>query len=323
MKLLALMDTLLRDREALYRLGRDGRAPVELLGRLLLVFTLAAGLYGFGMGSFRWIHPGFFFSDFELSDGRQVVAEGKVAGLNAGNRTIYTSGAVLPALSAASVRFNLTQPTEPFAVAATGTEKGFATIVLAEGAGLEEVEAWKIPAWVALKTPLLFLVTLLLCAPALYVLNLAFNMRLHFMPVMTLMVFALTATGVLLAVLSPIAVLFSSVTASYHFMKAFHLLVFAVAGLYGVKVLGEGLLSCAPPQAQDEGEGKKVRVISWFSRKALLCSWLILYAFVGGQMAWTLKPFLGTPYLPETPPFRLEEGNIYVSFCQSLAQMLK
>lgn len=26
-----------------------------------------------------------------------------------------------------------------------------------------------------------------------------------------------------------------------------------------------------------------------------------------------LKPFLGTPYLPATPPFRLERGNIFVS----------
>ena len=39
---------------------------------------------------------------------------------------------------------------------------------------------------------------------------------------------------------------------------------------------------------------------------------------MGAQVAWTLKPFLGTPYLPETPPFRLDKGNIFVSTLESL-----
>jgi hypothetical protein len=58
-------------------------------------------------------------------------------------------------------------------------------------------------------------------------------------------------------------------------------------------------------------------------RRAALVSWLILYGLVGGQVAWTLKPFLGTPYLPALPPFRLESGNIYVSFFSSLNAMSK
>ena len=48
----------------------------------------------------------------------------------------------------------------------------------------------------------------------------------------------------------------------------------------------------------------------------------MLYALVGGQLAWTLKPFLGTPYLPETPPFRIESGNIYVSAFKTVGKLL-
>lgn len=82
-----------------------------------------------------------------------------------------------------------------------------------------------------------------------------------------------------------------------------------MAGLFGVKVLAEGMARLAPQSAK--------------GFKKVLLTWLLLYCIVGGQIAWTLKPFLGTPYLPATPPFRVEGGNIYVSFAQSLSKMGK
>jgi hypothetical protein len=104
--------------------------------------------------------------------------------------------------------------------------------------------------------------------------------------------------------------LFTVVTENYHFMKVLHVLVFAIAGAFGVSVLHGGLKRLAP-----RGFAGFLRV------KALLLSWLVLYALVGGQVAWTLKPFLGTPYLPATPPFRIESGNIYVSMARSVTRM--
>jgi len=96
------------------------------------------------------------------------------------------------------------------------------------------------------------------------------------------------------------------------YLKVMHLLIFAVAGIFGVRVLWEGLW-----RLTGRGAFRKIRAT------ALLGAWLILYCFVGGQLAWTLKPFLGTPYLPATPPFRIESGNIYVSFFQSLAKVTR
>ena len=179
-------------------------------------------------------------------------------------------------------------------------------------------------ALVAVKTPLLFLLALAICAPALYVLNLMSGMGLRFGPVMTLMAFALAATGVVLGVFVPIATLFGIVTHNYHFMKVMHLAIFAVAGVFGVKVLGEGLFKMAPHK-DEEGSDRSVgfQLKSWVRVRSLVISWLLLYALVGGQLAWTLKPFLGTPYLPETPPFRVESGNIYVSVFGSVGKMMK
>jgi len=169
---------------------------------------------------------------------------------------------------------------------------------------------------VALKTPLVFVLTLLVCALALYVLNLAFGLQLRFLPSMTLALFALAGTGVMLAVFAPIALLFTVVTANYHFMKILHVLVFGIAGVFGVRILAEGLARMTGPPGEGAGA---VRTTG--RTRLLLLAWLLLYCLVGAQVAWTMKPFLGTPYLPETPPFRVDKGNIFVNTMESWRQL--
>ena len=307
MNLLKTMDALLRDPESVYRMAAEGRDLGRLCAKLLLIFVITAGLCGAAMGSFRWLHPGFFFSDFELSSPEGPVASGQVAGVNYDTNTIYATGALPDVAEDATIRFNLTQPSDPYKVQYVTREKGYTAIVLAPGSSLGEPDAWKLPLLVAAKTPLLFILTLGICSLALYVLNLAFDIRLHFMPVMTTMSFGLAATGVMLGVLVPITGMFSVVTGDYHFMKVLHLLAFTLAGLYGVKILYRGLVRLAPEGSR--GVGKLVFV------------YLVLYCIIGSQVAWTLKPYLGTPYLPATPPFRVEAGNIYVSVFSSAARV--
>jgi len=310
MNIFKMMDSLLRDRDSLYTRAAAGDGLARLCLKLLLLFVVASGLYGAAMGSFRCIHPGYFFSDFELTANGDPVVSGKVAGIDAEARKIYVAkGQSLPKVENAEVCFNVTRPTEPYKVAAVSEEKGYGVITLAADAQLAEPDAWRLPLLVAAKVPALFLLTLVVCCLVLYILNLAFGMGLHFLPTMTLVTFALAATGVMLGVFVPIAVLFAVVTENYHFMKLLHLFVFGVSGLFGVRVLYEGLTRLAP-----ESVGRH-------KTKALVLSWLLLYSLVGGQLAWTLKPFLGTPYLPATPPFRVESGNIYVSVFESVSQL--
>jgi hypothetical protein len=308
MRLFKLIDTVFRDRDSLYAQITPESAPAALLRQLLWLFVVTAGVYGLAMGSFRLLHPEFFFSDYEISLPDKQVLRGKVAGLDPEKAVVYTEKLAEPLPETCQVRFNVSQPSERLRPASLANTEDYCAMTLPADATLKEADVWKIPLQVMWKVPALFVITLLLCAPALYVLNLAFNMKLHFLPVLVLMSLALAATGTMLAVFAPIAGLFSVVTESYHFMKVFHLIVFALAGAFGVKVLAEGLLRFA-------GEGVGVR--------RLLMSWLVLYCLVGGQMAWTLKPFLGTPYIPATPPFRIESGNIFVSTFGSLKQVGK
>jgi hypothetical protein len=319
-----MMDTMLRDRGPLYDRLASGTDLPRLAGRFLLIFVCAAGIYGAAMGSFRMLHPQFVFSDFELTDAESKSGrtDGEVAGIDVEAKKVYTHDK-LPAMNGGQIRFNTSRPTEPYTVIGTGREKGYNVIVLAPGSVLQERGTWLMPILVGLKAPLLFVLTLLTCSLALYLMNLAFGFGLRFMPTVALITVALAATGCMLSVFVPIVALFSWVTHSYHFVKLMHVLVFCMAGLFGVRVLFEGLFRLtADPAEADDGPVRHALIAVRRRRvRCLLVAWLMLYALVGGQLAWTLKPFLGTPYLPATPPFRAEPGNIYVNAFQSLGQL--
>jgi len=303
MNLLATMDALLRDPDAVYSAASEGRNLGALCGRMLLIFLITTALYGVAMGSYRWLHPDYFFSSLEVKARDGSLWQSDVAGVDFQARRVYVGQQVPADTVGGQVRFNITHPTDPYPVAATGQDKGYGYLELGPEAELRESDPWRLPLLVAWKVPLLFILTLAVCSFALYVLNLALEVRLRFMPVVTVMCFGLAATGVMLGVMVPITFLFSVVTADYHFMKMLHLLAFLVAGIYGVRILYRGLVSLAPDGA--------ARV------PQLVFAALLLYGLVGGQVAWTLKPYLGTPYLPATPPFRVERGNVYVSALQS------
>jgi hypothetical protein len=57
------------------------------------------------------------------------------------------------------------------------------------------------------------------------------------------------------------------------------------------------------------------------TRKSVLVFWMFVYAFVGSQMAWTFRPFIGAPGAP-FELFRQLGGNFYTNVLQSLGEIL-
>ena len=49
--------------------------------------------------------------------------------------------------------------------------------------------------------------------------------------------------------------------------------------------------------------------------------WVVIYALVGAQMGWILRPFIGRPDLP-FQLFRGREANFFVDLLRTLAQLL-
>jgi hypothetical protein len=88
-----------------------------------------------------------------------------------------------------------------------------------------------------IKTPALFLLTLLITFPSLYVFNALVGSRLNFASVLRLLIAAVGVNLAVLASLGPIVAFFSLSTNSYGFMVLLNVAVFSVAGILGLAFL--------------------------------------------------------------------------------------
>ena len=72
--------------------------------------------------------------------------------------------------------------------------------------------------------------------------------------------------------------------------------------------------------AEDLAAGVRRPAAAHGARNKILFFWLILYAFVGTQLAWTLRPFFGAPDMPFELVRKLG-GNFYVDVIKSIARL--
>ncbi len=166
----------------------------------------------------------------------------------------------------------------------------------------------------AVKLPLLFLITLLVCLPTLYFMNTIFESALSLRQNLALMLSAITMTSVVLLAFAPV-VLFFLLTighedpGQYQFYKLLNVAIFSFAGLIGIRQLQLGV------RMLTAGDRRSARL-----RGRMLWLWIVVYAFVGSQLAWTLRPFFGAPGLP-FELFRGLGGNFYANVFASLGEL--
>jgi hypothetical protein len=160
------------------------------------------------------------------------------------------------------------------------------------------------------KLPILFLATLVICAPTLYFFNLIFGSNQSLSQNVALILAAVAVTSVLLLSFAPIVLFFLLTTSDYQFFKLLNVALFTVAGVVGVLFLTQGM------QIVSYGgrEGAKMR-------QNVVRLWIVVYAFVGSQMAWTLRPFIGAPGL-EFELWRQLGGNFYANIFASIGEVL-
>lgn len=160
------------------------------------------------------------------------------------------------------------------------------------------------------KLPLLFLITLLVCLPALYFFNTIFEASLSLSQNFALLLASITMTSAVLLGFAPVVLFFLITTSQYQFFKLVNVGVFVIAGWIGVRQLSQGMWMLT---AHDRRGAR--------ARGRILGVWILLYAFVGSQLAWTLRPFFGAPGLP-FELFRGLGGNFYTNIFASLGEIL-
>jgi hypothetical protein len=190
-----------------------------------------------------------------------------------------------------------------------------------------------------LKVPALFVLTLGITLPSLYVFNALVGSRLTLDSVLRLLIAGLAVMMTVLASLGPIVAFFSLSTTSYPFMKLVNVVVFSVSGLLGLSFLLQTLhrLSVAPilpvsihnpiePGYEKAGGGVRNpgalepledQVLGKHVKLVFRC-WVLLFGLVGAQMGWVLRPFIGDPSA-KFEWIRGRESNIFQGILQALA----
>ena len=196
----------------------------------------------------------------------------------------------------------------------------------------------------AVKLPLLFFLTLLVTFPSLYVFNALVGSRLSMVSVARLLVAMLGVTLAVLASLGPIVVFFTVSTSSYPFMKLLNVATATIAGVLGLAflvrtmhrlVMVQDLIDFPPsPPAEPEGdqteeESDDVETksaldrIEWSTGRkatAVFKIWVIVFALVGAQMSWVLRPFIGDPD-KDFEWLRNREGNFFLDVIMSIGEL--
>jgi hypothetical protein len=231
----------------------------------------------------------------------------------------------------------------------------------------------------AVKLPLLFLVTLAICLPTLYLFNLVFGARLSIRQSLSLVMVALTVTAMLALAFAPISLFFLITAPDYGFFKLLNVAILALSAIVGLRFLtggmrvlnDNGLLAPAPSaevpvspapagqalpaprpapatppagQPVPAGAGQTATLVHPSQVQVppgyvmmpvrspapvkqaappsmtLLYIWILLFGFVGTQLAWTLRPFFGSPDKPFSL-YRDIDGNFYAEIIRTISHL--
>lgn len=155
---------------------------------------------------------------------------------------------------------------------------------------------WQV-AFSAAKLPLLLAGTTLVCLPAFFVLNTLAGLRDDFGEALQAVFAGQAALAIALAALAPITRFFYFCDITYRAALLLNAGMFAAATLAAHLVMWRQYSRLIDRHRLHRGT---------------LYAWLVLYAFVGIQMGWMLRPFIGNPDQPTTF-FRPEPfSNAYI-----------
>lgn len=135
----------------------------------------------------------------------------------------------------------------------------------------------------AIKVPILLLLTFAISLPSFFVLNTLLGVHDEFSDVLGILVSAQAVITMVLASLAPITIVWYLSVGDYHLAILFNAAIFAIASLAAqarLRRMYQKLIARRP------------------IHRVLYRLWLIVFAFVGIQMGWVLRPFIGDPARP-------------------------
>jgi hypothetical protein len=161
-----------------------------------------------------------------------------------------------------------------------------------------------------LKLWLLFTLTLVICFPSFYIVQLILGSKIKISQLLIILLSGFVMVSVTMLAFAPIILFFQLSGDNYHFLQLLHVFVFGFSGVFGMKVVLDALTAIF--------EGKNIYPKIGLS---VFKIWVVIFAFVGIQLSWNMRPFLGSKSM-EFQLFRTEtQGNFYGTVFSSIGQL--
>lgn len=160
-----------------------------------------------------------------------------------------------------------------------------------------------------IKIPCLIFLSLIVCFPALFVIQYMIGSTMTLFQMSNIILSGFFVFSTIALSFSPIVIFFMITGDNYAFLKLLHVAIFTFSGIFAVKTIVDGLkFSC-----------EKKNIYPKLGMK-IFNTWIFILAFVSSQLAWNLRPFIGSHDLP-LELFRSRGSNFYVAVMQSAASL--
>lgn len=160
-----------------------------------------------------------------------------------------------------------------------------------------------------IKMPVLFSLLIIICFPAFYVIQSVLGSKLSLGQMVSIILSGFIYTTSIMVSFSTIVLFFLITGGNYAFIKLLHVAIIAFAGIFGMKRIIDALkYSC---------EKKEI-----YPRTGIVVFrfWIVILFFVGSQLSWSLRPFIGAKDNPFVI-FRNQPGNFYQNVLQSFPSL--
>ena len=159
------------------------------------------------------------------------------------------------------------------------------------------------------KVAVMFDLAILICFPAFFIIQYVLGSKLRFGQMISIILTGFVLSISIMISFAPIVIFFLLTGGNYYFLELLHIAIFILSGLFGMKTVIDALkYSC-----EKQNIYPKIGV-------TVFRFWVVILAFVGIQLAWNLRPFLGDRGQP-FKLFRNYEGNFYEAIVYSFEQL--
>lgn len=161
------------------------------------------------------------------------------------------------------------------------------------------------------KLCVLIFLTLLVCFPSFYIVQLVLGSKVKIkqLAIMILSGFLMTTT-VMLA-FAPIVLFFQLSGDNYHFLQLLHVGVMVFSGFFGMRAVLDALKN----SFAESGVYPKIGL-------NIFRIWVVIFAFVGAQLAWNLRPFVGNKDMKFELVRTNTQGNFYSTLLSAIGHMM-